>query len=150
MRSLLLLVLYLSCVPAFIAFTPKPLVSHPRPALAARTPQHFTPQLTAAALEQPERSGSGPTESTINLFKNVVGSGVLALAAGIAAFSSSPLALLPSLAIMAAVGLVSAYAFILIARVGAATGATTYRDVWQKVYGKSTTWITDVTVLFMT
>ena len=95
--------------------------------------------------QAPVDGGStGVTPSIINLFKNIVGSGVLALAAGVAAFSGSPLALLPSLAILLAVGAASAYTYSAIARVGAAVGASTYRETWSKVYGEGTTLLTDM------
>ena len=91
----LLAVAALSCVPAFVAFQPKAIsapqaIVAPRPALHAR---HRAPvplsSAAAADLEAaaPQPSGStGVTPSVINLFKNIVGSGVLALAAGVAAF----------------------------------------------------------------
>jgi len=88
--------------------------------------------------------------SAVNLAKNIVGSGVLALAAGIAAFSSARLALLPSILILLATGAVSAYTFSTIARVGAAVGANTYRDTWAKVFGEKTAFLPDATVVFMT
>jgi len=154
-----LLVVALSCVPAFVAFTPKPshgTVSRPRPAIAQpQRPPTTLLQANAASTDleaagAPQGGSTGMTPSVINLFKNIVGSGVLALAAGVAAFSGSPLALLPSLAILLAVGGVSAYTFSTIARVGAAVGASTYRETWSKVYGEGTTFLTDLTVIFMT
>ena len=69
---------------------------------------------------------------------------------GVAAFSGSPLALVPSLLILLAVGAVSAYTYSSIARVGAAVGASSYRETWMKVYGEKTTVLTDLTVIFMT
>ena len=158
----LLFVAALSCVPAFVALSPKPAslnqqtaILNPRPAMvphARRAPNHLV-VATAASLEAatpPAGGGTGITPSVINLFKNIVGSGVLALAAGVAAFSGSPLALLPSLLILLAVGAASAYTFSTIARVGAAVGASTYRETWSKIYGEKTTFLADATIIFMT
>ena len=151
----------LSCVSAFVtALTPKvqhsALVQPPqlsRPAVTMQKPRASSLVATAASLEASApgpSKGTAVTPSIINLFKNIVGSGVLALAAGVAAFSGSPLALFPSLAILLAVGAASAYTFSTIARVGAASGATTYKETWAKVFGEKTAFITDATTIFMT
>jgi len=108
---------------------------------------------TRASLEAsatPPPSGVGVTPSIINLAKNIVGSGVLALAAGIAAFSGSSLAVAPAMLIMLFTGAISAYTFSTIARVGAGVGANTYRDTWAKVFGEKTAFIPEATVVFMT
>ena len=111
-----------------------------------------TVALSAASLE----AAAGPptgipiNAAIINLAKNIVGSGVLALSAGVAAFSGSPLALLPSIALLLLTGGISAYTFSTIARVGAASGANTYRDTWAKVFGEKLAFLPDITVVFMT
>ena len=110
-------------------------------------PVHAT-ALTAA--QQPEPSGAPVVGSIANLAKNIVGSGVLALAAGIAAFADSKLALLPSIAILLFTGALSAYTYSLIARVGSAVGSSTYRETWTKVFSEKTAFIPDLTVIFMT
>eukprot|EP00933_Yihiella_yeosuensis_P025144 TRINITY_DN19508_c0_g1_i4.p1 TRINITY_DN19508_c0_g1~~TRINITY_DN19508_c0_g1_i4.p1 ORF type:complete len:151 (-),score=27.86 TRINITY_DN19508_c0_g1_i4:233-685(-) len=51
---------------------------------------------------------SSATASSLNLAKNLVGSGILSLPAGVAAFSSSPAALGPSLAVLFAAGFLCA------------------------------------------
>lgn len=169
MRTTILTVTaFVACVPAFVT----PLTPKAQHALAVQQPQlgrrmaasstSFAPKaartasglvMTSATLEAAgggtPSSGTGVTPSIINLFKNIVGSGVLALAAGVAAFSGSPLALLPSLAILLAVGAASAYTFSTIARVGAATGGSTYKETWAKVFGEKTAFITDATTIFM-
>lgn len=88
--------------------------------------------------------------SIANLAKNIVGSGVLALAAGIAAFADSKAALWPAMAILAFTGALSAYTYSLIARVGSAVGSSTYRETWTKVFSEKTAVIPDLTVIFMT
>jgi len=86
----------------------------------------------------------------MNVAKDIVGSGVLALAAGVAAFSGSRLALIPSLLLLVVLGSMSGYSFSIIGRIGDAYGADTYRDTWSKIFGEKSGWIPDATVVFMT
>ena len=44
----------------------------------------------------------------------------------------------------------SAYSFSLIARVGDAVGAETYKDTWSKVFGERTSFLPAATVTFKT
>ena len=81
------------------------------------------PLMAAAAAS--DSQGSTVTASIINLSKNIVGSGILALAGGVAAFSASPMGVLPALAVLFFLGAASGYSFSLIARVGDETGAAT-------------------------
>eukprot|EP00913_Durusdinium_trenchii_P020901 g19639.t1 len=69
---------------------------------------------------------SSVRQSTVNLVKNIVGAGMLSLPAGVAAFSSSPKAVLPSLVLALLAAFFSAYGFVLIAEACAATGESTY------------------------
>uniref|UniRef100_A0A7S4F9R1 Amino acid transporter transmembrane domain-containing protein n=1 Tax=Chrysotila carterae TaxID=13221 RepID=A0A7S4F9R1_CHRCT len=132
--------------------------SHPvKPAaqpvlLALRSRQRTAAPLLTAAVATPEQPPQGATVSAsiINLAKNIVGSGVLTLAAGVAAFSGSKLALIPSLAILLFLSGVSAYSFSSIARVGEAVGGTTYRDTWAKVFPPKTAILPAATVTIMT
>jgi len=89
----------------------------------------------AAAVES---SKSSVTASTLNLAKNIVGAGVLALPAGVAAVSKSKSAGLPASALIGVLGLVSAYCFALVGRACAATGTTTYRGAWEASVSEST------------
>ena len=119
---------------------PKPLISRsPLPVLVS----------AVATASTPPAGDSVPT-AVVNLAKNIVGSGVLALAAGVAAFSGSQAALMPSLIMLLLLGGISGYTFSIIARVGDAVGTDTYRDTWSKVFGEKTAWIPDMTVVFMT
>ena len=97
-------------------------------------------------------SGGSATVSSsiINLSKNIVGSGVLALAAGVAAFTASPLGVLPATLILLTLGALSGYSFSLIARVGDEVGADTYRDTWAKIFGEGTSLLPALTVAFKT
>ena len=105
--------------------------------------------LMAAAASKPS-GGATVSSSIINLSKNIVGSGVLALAAGIAAFTSSPFGVVPATLILLALGGLSGYTFSLIARVGDEVGADTYRDTWAKVFGEKTALLPALTVAFKT
>lgn len=103
-----------------------------------------------AAAPQPSSGGSSVTVSAVNLAKNIVGSGVLALSAGVAAFTGARLGLVPALAALCFTGALSAYSFSLIARVTAAVGGSSYRDTFVEVFGSKWAFLPDVTVVFMT
>lgn len=86
---------------------------------------------------------------SISLVKSIVGSGVLALPAGIAHLSKTavtPSLIWPAIILIGAVGLMNAFFFSLVGRVCTTTGATGYRDAWERtVQGKDadeidTTW----------
>ena len=91
-----------------------------------------------------------PTTAVVNLAKNIVGSGVLALAAGVAAYSGAGIAVLPALGIMLALCGLSCYSFSVIGRVGADAGAATYKETWASVFGKSTSALPAAIVTFKT
>ena len=112
------------------------------------TRRAMAPVLTAAAAKP--SGGATVSASVINLAKNIVGSGVLALAAGIAAFTASPLGVLPAAVILLTLGALSGYTFSLIARVGDEVGAETYRDTWAKIFGEGTSLLPALTVAFKT
>jgi sodium-coupled neutral amino acid transporter 11 len=91
-----------------------------------------------------------PTTAVVNLAKNIVGSGVLALAAGVAAYSGAGIAVLPALGIMLALCGLSCYSFSVIGRVGADAGAGTYKETWASVFGTSTSALPAAIVTFKT
>jgi len=83
-----------------------------KPALLARTPtaaRANVPLLSAASLsvDTSEPAGAAVLPSIINLAKNIVGSGVLALAAGVAAVSTNRAALGPALIVLVMLGAIS-------------------------------------------
>ncbi|KAL7481732.1 hypothetical protein ACHAW6_007404 [Cyclotella cf. meneghiniana] len=80
-------------------------------------------------------------DEIFNLVKSIVGAGVLSLPAGIAAFGNAPSALIPATILTTLIGGISAYTFMLIARVCKMTGATSYADAWDKTRGTKTSWI---------
>mmetsp|Transcript_36870 Transcript_36870/g.66312 ORF Transcript_36870/g.66312 Transcript_36870/m.66312 type:complete len:491 (+) Transcript_36870:117-1589(+) len=121
------------------------------PLTAASNSQQRTAPWSSSALEMSGGGGSGEAVSTegtatipdevFNLVKSIVGAGVLSLPAGIAAFGNAPSALIPATILTTAIGAISAYTFMLIARVCKMTGATSYADCWDKTRGTKTSWI---------
>mmetsp|Transcript_20431 Transcript_20431/g.26341 ORF Transcript_20431/g.26341 Transcript_20431/m.26341 type:complete len:486 (+) Transcript_20431:248-1705(+) len=73
-----------------------------------------------------------------NLVKSIVGSGVLSLPYGVAAFGNAPSALIPAVAITTIMGGLSAYTFGMIARVCRETNTMSYADAWDASVGKRT------------
>jgi sodium-coupled neutral amino acid transporter 11 len=129
----------------------------PRPVLRATT-------LVAAAAAAAEDEGkAGLSASTANLVKSIVGSGVLSLPVGVAAFSSARTAILPALTLLAVAGAISGYCaphrhtyrmhtcapastlhrlhfldsvgFSAVGRVCAATGSKSWGEAWSKSVG---------------
>lgn len=90
---------------------------------------------------------SSVRQSTVNLVKNIVGAGMLSLPAGVAAFSSSPKAVLPSLVLALLAAFFSAYGFVLIAEACAATGESTYTRVWARTVSSSTQFLPAIACL---
>mmetsp|Transcript_66463 Transcript_66463/g.121124 ORF Transcript_66463/g.121124 Transcript_66463/m.121124 type:complete len:630 (+) Transcript_66463:54-1943(+) len=113
-------------------------------------PRASDPVLAATMAEAASGGTATVSSSIINLAKNIVGSGVLSLSAGIAAFSAAGAGVLPATALLFGLGAASAYSFALVARVGNEVGATSYADVWNKTFGESTSIIPALTVCFMT
>jgi len=107
----------------------------------------------SAAAEEESSSGTGtatiPNE-IFNLVKGIVGSGVLGLPAGIAAYGNAPSAVLPAIALIALIGFFSAYGFSLIGRVCSYTGGTSYPDAWSKSVSAETSWIIAVSTTIKT
>jgi len=109
----------------------------------------------ASALPEEGESSVGGGTATIpneifNLVKGIVGSGVLGLPAGIAAYGNAPSAVLPAIALIALIGFFSAYGFSLIGRVCSYTGGTSYPDAWSKSVSKDTSWIIAVSTTMKT
>lgn len=77
-----------------------------------------------------------------NLVKNIMGSGLLSLSAGVAAFSGNPFALVPAtLYLVMPLGLLSAYTFYLIARHCVVSKTESFGDAWGELVGKNTSWV---------
>jgi amino acid permease len=74
------------------------------------------------------------------LVKSIVGSGVLSLPYGVAAFGNNPGALVPAVALIAIMGGLSAYTFGLIGRVCETTRSDSYSQAWDRSV-KSGSWL---------
>eukprot|EP00435_Cladocopium_sp_Y103_P066789 s51_g29.t1 len=96
------------------------------PSLRGRPP---SVALASAAGSAGENSVSA---ASMNLAKNLVGSGILSLPAGIAAFSSSTAALTPSLLLLLGSAVLSAYTFYLIGQVCQETKTSTFGAAWDR------------------
>ncbi|CAN0349134.1 unnamed protein product [Pylaiella littoralis] len=88
-----------------------------------------------------EADKAGMSASVFNLAKNILGAGMLSLPSGVAAFSDSRKAIVPAAAAIAALGLVSAYTFVLIGRSCADTKAESYEQSWARTVGQKTAWL---------
>lgn len=86
-------------------------------------------------------SEASVSTGTLNLVKSIVGAGVLALPAGVAAFSESPLALVPATLLILLLGAVSAYSFAVLGRICGTYEASSYREAWQKTVGSKSAWV---------
>jgi len=98
------------------------------------------------AAPQPLRLKGGAVEAPLtgyifSLFKAIVGSGILSLSNGVAAFSDSPSMLLPSAGLAIVFAIVSAYCYSLIGLVCHMNGATSYQDAWARSIGASSAWL---------
>jgi len=105
-------------------------------------------QLQSSATAAAETSGGDATipAEIFNLVKGIVGVGVLSLPAGIAAFANAQSAVVPTIALVSVIGMLSGYGFFLIGRVCALTKTKTFREAWAASVSPSTSWIPAVSV----
>ena len=99
------------------------------------------PLLAEAAPAAEAATETNVAASTVNLVKSIVGAGVLALPAGVAAFSDTKPALWSATALITALGAASAYSFGVLGRVCGAYDADTYKDAWAKSVGEKSAWV---------
>ena len=130
-----------------------------RPRIASATASTPTPSATAAtpttaAAAPPPPAASTQFSASANLVKNIVGTGVLTLPAGVARLSdgglSSPEALGLSALLLVAFGAMNAWGFALLGEACARTGATTYAGVWRASLGPRYAAVPAVASLFLT
>ena len=69
---------------------------------------------------------------TLNLIKAMAGTGILALPMGVAKSSDFKTSIVPAIALMSALGVTSAYTFILYGRLIHASKAKTLGELWEK------------------
>lgn len=80
-------------------------------------------------------------QEVFNLVKAIVGAGVLALPAGIASFGNAPSAMVPAVALITVIGILSGYGFALIGRTCALTGAKSFREAWSASLSEKSSWL---------
>ena len=85
------------------------------------------------------------TQATVSLFKTIVGGGILALPAGMAAGRGT--GVLPGLLILALHAGASAYTYSLVGRSVAKTRSKTFSELWSAAFGKQTSWIIDLIIV---
>lgn len=72
----------------------------------------------------------------LNLVKNIVGAGALALPGGVAAFANAPSVLVPAAGWLLLMGAIFGYYFLLLGRVCRLTLTSTYAEAWERTYGE--------------
>jgi Transmembrane amino acid transporter protein len=105
----------------------------------AKQKQPFVAASTAAGNDNDDAAAeqggtSSMTASTFNLAKNIIGGGMLALPAGMAAGSGT--GFVPAIALMTGTCLLSAYTFVLVGKSVAHTRAKSFKDLWAKTIGE--------------
>ena len=85
-----------------------------------------------------------------NVVKCIVGAGMLALPAGVAAFGDAPSAILPAGALMVVIGAVAAYTFYILGLVCGETRTLTYGQAWSATMGSSTAWMPSMACALVT
>ena len=88
-----------------------------------------------------ERGSASLTSSTFNLVKSCVGSGVLSLPAGVAAFGDSPAALVPATVVIFFLGVLSSYSFYTIGKLCQETKSSSLSEVWGKLVSEDSKWL---------
>lgn len=89
----------------------------------------------AASILADDKKASIPN-LTVSLVKSVVGGGVLALPAAVAALGDASEAVLPvAVSLIAVMGAINAYFFSLVGQVCSWTGAKTFAEAWEKTVG---------------
>ena len=115
-----------------------------------RSESVYLPQRRSSLLRSSNDADSGGNKGasvpnlTTSLVKSIVGSGVLALPAGVAALGDQPFpTVLPLAFVMIGItGALNAFFFELVGRVCDETGATSYKDAWDKTIGEeSSQWV---------
>ena len=80
-----------------------------------------------------DKSSSSVAGATFSLIKAMLGTGILALPAGLAAITDYKSGLVPANILLAVLGVLSGYTFALYGRLTRDTGATSLGDLWKKV-----------------
>ena len=98
----------------------------------------------------PAEEASSFTATVFNTCKAALGSGVLALPAGVKMMGDVPSVLWPANCLIVGLGAISAYAFSLTARMCAANDAESLGEAWKKAIGEKTAWIVPAALAALT
>lgn len=132
-----------------LAAPPAAGVPSTQPALRRARPQpcgtpHHTWHVAAAPAPAAERASNFWT-MVLAVIKNVVGAGIFALPASVAA----GVGLLPALVMTAISGFISGWTFFVLGRASAETGSSTYADLWARTVGPESVGVIDKAVVFV-
>ena len=121
----------------------------------AETPRRSLVTCQAAATlgdedAAPAEGDSSFTSTVFNTCKAALGSGVLALPAGVKMMGDVPAVLWPANALIVGLGAISAYAFSLTARMCVANDAESLGEAWKKAIGERTAWIVPAALAALT
>jgi amino acid permease len=114
-------------------------ISPKKPNASARKSAASADDSSDSSMAYGQGTATIPNE-VFNLVKSIVGSGVLSLPYGVAAFGNAPSALIPAVALIAVMGGLSAYTFGLIGRVCESTKSDSYSQAWDRSV-KSGSWL---------
>lgn len=95
----------------------------------------------ATGFKRSDVSNAAVCKATFNLLKTIVGAGVLSLPAGVGAIGGMPTLLLPALALVTSMGLLSAYTFFSVGKQCGIQGVSSYGDAWAKTVSPKTTFV---------
>lgn len=99
----------------------------------------------AAPAELPRDGTMSVSASSVSLMKNIVGGGLLALPAGMAAAQGTGFA--PAIGVCTLSAILSGYTYWSIGEAVQATGATDFKTLWEKTLGAKSSWIIDSTII---
>jgi len=98
----------------------------------------------ATATIGPPPGTSTLVASIVNLAKNIIGGGMLALPAGLAAGAGT--GYMPAYLLLAFSAVSSAYTFILVGRSVEATKSRSFKEAWSRTVGPSKAWVVDYAI----
>ena len=103
--------------------------------------------ISKSTYRAPPPGKSSLVASSINLAKNIIGGGMLALPAGLIAGAGTGLG--PAYIFLAFAAISSAYTFILVGRSVEATKANSFKELWERTLGEESAWIVDYAITML-
>eukprot|EP00966_Prymnesium_polylepis_P028765 666626-Prymnesium_polylepis.1 len=126
------------------AASPPTAGARPQLSSVSSTRHHHDHHLWAQrAEEQPPSSAVG--ETVLQIVNNVAGAGILTLSAGMAGGVGS----IPAMLLCLGMGAISGYTFYILGEACELTGETTFKGLWSRALGASTTWVVDLSIALM-